>query len=607
MSGSRRSVTLQIVNPGGRGFVNALILFVGLIICLVFPVVNCAAQPVAIQRSASVYTPGSLLTVTNTLSYTGSLVSLLWRPQLPAAWSNLAVTVVGDGSPEYRLGEILFTGNLPAGTLIFSYSFIVPTNAAGIQTLRADYEYQLAGMINPATRSVSPEPLVYLPGNSDQTVYAVQQAPTTYLPGDTLFVTNTVVFNGALASLLIRPTIPPLWNLISVTGDGHPEWMGGEIVFTGLLPTNAVKVIYGVTAPTNASGSQSFYSEVEYQLNGMINPALTYGVPDPLVLSLKTNVSTLAAQQTADSSYIPVGILQVTNQFTYSGSLISVLLRPLLPSGWIITNVSGDANPEFSSGEIVFTGTLHSNRFQVLYSVAIPTNATGPLTLRAELEYQFNEMVNPVLMMVTPDPLVIPYTAPGPTVRARQSAPSFYQTNVSYRITNVFEHSDPLSSLLWRPSLPSGWTFVSVTGSGNPEWFYGEVVFTGSLSTNPLVWVCELQPPTSATNYYTFRGEVEYQVTGMVNPASVYASPDALLLRPVPAKPRLTNTVFSSVSQSMNFTLAGETGLVYQVWMSTNLAQWQPYLLLTNTTGTVQHEEPILRTISGRFFKTSVQ
>lgn len=115
-------------------------------------------QPVATQQTSASYPAGALLGATNSFSYSGTLWSLLWRPQLPAGWT--IVSVSGTGNPELQSGEIVWTGTMPASPIQMAYTVQVPAHASGGQNLRGEVEYQLAGMVNPATFYASPDPLI---------------------------------------------------------------------------------------------------------------------------------------------------------------------------------------------------------------------------------------------------------------------------------------------------------------------------------------------------------------------------------------------------------------------------------------------------------------
>ena len=113
--------------------------------------------PTATQATVAAYTAGGVMSVTNTLSYSGQLWSLLWRPHLPNAW--VVTSVSGTGNPELEAGDIVWTGTLPASPIQMIYWVQVPAGARGSYSVRGEVEYQLSGMVNPANLYASPDPL----------------------------------------------------------------------------------------------------------------------------------------------------------------------------------------------------------------------------------------------------------------------------------------------------------------------------------------------------------------------------------------------------------------------------------------------------------------
>jgi len=89
-----------------------------------------------------------------------------------------------------------------------------------------------------------------------------------------------------LLSLLWEPSLPTQWNLLAVSGDGHPEIRSNAqaIVFTSLLTNNPVRFQFLVSVPPGEEGPKQFRGYVEYQLDNMINPTSIWANPDPLLV-----------------------------------------------------------------------------------------------------------------------------------------------------------------------------------------------------------------------------------------------------------------------------------------------------------------------------------
>src|SRR5205823_3337766 len=111
-----------------------------------------------------------------------------------------------------------------------------------------------------------------------------------------------------------------------------------------------------------------------------------------------------------------------------------------------------------------------------------------------------------------------------------QRAAAIYRMGSVLSITNMFVYTNTLQSLLWRPHLPAGWTLLSASGDGNPEMNSGDIVWTGTLPPSPIRMVSQVQVPLGEGGPKQLRGEVEYQFSGLANPATGYATPDPLVV-----------------------------------------------------------------------------
>ncbi len=92
--------------------------------------------------------------------------------------------------------------------------------------------------------------------------------------------------------------------------------------------------------------------------------------------------------------------------------------------------------------------------------------------------------------------------------------------------------SRQLTALLCRPTLPSGWTLSSVSGDGSPEIQLGEIVFTGTLQNNPIRFTYVCAVPSGHTGEKQIASAIEYQLDGMANPSTVWATPNPLTANP---------------------------------------------------------------------------
>jgi len=68
--------------------------------------------------------------------------------------------VSGDGNPEAKGEEILWTGAIPPSPIRMEYEVEVPAGETGPQEIRGQVEWQLPGHVNPVSSLATPAALV---------------------------------------------------------------------------------------------------------------------------------------------------------------------------------------------------------------------------------------------------------------------------------------------------------------------------------------------------------------------------------------------------------------------------------------------------------------
>ena len=81
--------------------------------------------------------------------------------------------------------------------------------------------------------------------------------------------------------------MPAGWSVESVQADGKPEWVGGELVWTGALPPSPVRVVYAAHVPLTEVGRREVGGYGECWQAGMDNPAALTTEAGPLVLEAR--------------------------------------------------------------------------------------------------------------------------------------------------------------------------------------------------------------------------------------------------------------------------------------------------------------------------------
>ncbi|NEX15357.1 MAG: hypothetical protein C1943_01655 [Halochromatium sp.] len=296
-----------------------------------------ATQDLTATQSAERYVPGMLLTVTGQFNDRSGAVaqSLGWVPELPSGWE--VVSAVGDGQPQVNNNSILFTGNLQL-PIDFRYHISVPITASGAASLRAQVRYQSDAMINPITLTAAPDPLVL-----DQ--HPIDRHSADY---------------------------------------GDPGWQ------IDLDEANRVLAYWRAQAyHSNPAGLDGYAPGERQWTTGQARTR----TPDGTEPSLQTS------QGASPDAYTAGRPLTITNAVGQTGDapILSLIWTPTLPSGWAITEVSGEGAPELSpeGDAILFSANELSLPLRFSYQVQVPITASGPQAITAALQYHRAGMRNP--------------------------------------------------------------------------------------------------------------------------------------------------------------------------------------------------------------------
>lgn len=431
----------------------------------------------------------------------------------------------------------------------------------------------LQGSQNPATLTMQGNKTVsavFEPVTNPTGDLTATQSCTGYnSPGNTTMTGRIAYTTGKkLLSLKWTSQLPTGWQLASVSGNGSPEIQQGEIVWTGTLTDNPVLVTINLTVPTAQTGEKAIYSTVEYQLEGMINPAQVAATPTPL------NVAPIS-YHSADFR---------DQRWVIDGTEMNRVLSYWRAGAYHIEPLGSDG---YAAGTGTTTGNRHSADYRETFWVLDGTEVNRVLSYWRAGAYHV-EPLGADGYAAGPKPTsIIAYRslsqgwvpASSGTISASHSGPAQYTAGGTLRITNQVTYTGTLWSLLWRVNLPNGWQLLSVEGNGNPESQGTEVLWTGSIPSSPIQWVYTLQVPASSQGNQSIRGEVEYQLAGEVNPSSLYAQPDPLVLTGagIP-EPSLEINLHAGV------VINGLAGHAYQIECSTNVADPQSWKALCNLT-----------------------
>ena len=385
------------------------------------------------------------------------LLSLVWKPALPPGWG--VVSAVGDGAPAVGPdGSILFQAQyLTNSPLQFSYAISVPAGVTTAQPIGGTAVFLLDdGMGNERALPALPDPVFSLP----RTFHSEDC--------DTNWVIDSVEAGRVLAYWRAQA-----YHLDPSTCDGYAPGVGFQ---QGSLCSADYRAPFWSIDGTEVNRVLAYWRAGFYRAdtNGPEGFSASAGPPatQPLV----------RFQQQAPPQYQAGATLLVTNVVTYTNTALSLLVRPVLPAGWTITNLLADGAPEKVNGEIVWTGAaLPDNRVQVVYVVNVPSGEAGAKQIRNEVEYQMAGMANPANL-----------SADAATLQPIQTVPPSMQFASIHRLANgsvqlsmtgnvvgsvTVQWTSALQGGAWTtltslPSLNTTVLYTDTTAAGQPARFY---------------------------------------------------------------------------------------------------------------------------------------
>jgi hypothetical protein len=314
--------------------------------------------------------------------------------------------------------------------------FVVVTNTFGAVT---SAPAAVLTVIVPPSIVTQPESASVVPGtNVAFSVAATGTAPLEYqwrrngvgLPGatnDSVTLTNvqssdvghyTVVVGNAGGSVTSAPAIltvlgPPVIvagpvsqsvlagaNVsLSVTAGGSPP-LGYQWRFNGAdMPGQTGSIL---SLPAVQPSSAGDYTVVVSNVVGVVTST------PPAHLT----VITFAATQAGLPAYQSPGPFTISCRVDYAfdRTLFFLSWQPTLPPGWTLQSAAGDANPQISGGQVIFSGAL-PNPLNFTYTASVPAGQTGPKEVFGGALYFLSGMSSTAFAPASPNPLVADHGA----------------------------------------------------------------------------------------------------------------------------------------------------------------------------------------------------
>jgi hypothetical protein len=191
------------------------------------------------HSAPSFYSPGGLVTVTNSVQYSGSLLSLVWRPALPAGWTLQSVS--GDGSPELGIGDITWTSpSLPPSPIHFNYVVQVAPGDTGLKQIRGEVDYMLPGSVTALQTFANPDPLTF----NANAVASILISSITRLSNGAIQLGLQGTTSGNVRVQYSPAAQPTSWNTLVTLPP-----LAGSAVFTDTTATNSAVRFYRLVSP----------------------------------------------------------------------------------------------------------------------------------------------------------------------------------------------------------------------------------------------------------------------------------------------------------------------------------------------------------------------
>jgi hypothetical protein len=509
-----------------------------------------------------------------------SLIALLWRPILPSGWS--LHSVAGQASPEIDAGDgtIVFLGssadlNTP-NPLVFSYWVSVPAGVTGPQTIRAEAEYQTAGMVNPLTITIFPDPLPLPELHTFEVISAeahCDPAPGIYtnVHGTALSASVTAPFTEgtrtfACTGWTLSGSDPAAGTTHEVAFDLNQDAvLTWQWVAPLITPEGSVAVTMDEDGdptawqpPAGLAASEPYRPSLEESLEWTLKTAPANGTT---TVSGTGTTPTISYAPAADWSGNDAFVVQVADGLGgFDTVTVNVTVKPVNDAP-VLAPIGDQRTDIFTP--LIFTATATDKENDTLtFSLDQASIDAGMRIDPVSGVFEWTPTAEQAGAAFAEFSVTVTVTDNGTAPDNQSDSETFTITLDSSRATHAVSgyvagqtmtvectfayptEGRQLLSLLWRPELPDGWKVGAASGDGQPiyESSDGAVVFFGDLQANPVVFQYVVQVPENVQGTNAIGGLIEYQLSGMVNPSTVRAQPDPL---PVPMLLTLPELVVS--------------------------------------------------------------
>ena len=460
-------------------------------------IVYKTSDPITAQHSSNEYLPGSNVTLSNSISYTGTFSSIKYLIEIPQNWQMDSTslgedqyTVLSNGNIEYSWKNL----ESELGQLIsFNCTLAVPYGETGDKSIQSLVSYQLEN--NTAMDEYAePNPLII--AQKEQYYNMTVQ----YGENGSASVNHSIVSHGNSVEFQILPDEG--YQIDQLTINGQPQSITGQYYRIEhatqdiQLITTFKRIEYDISVNIGENGTVQPGSQTVYygdSVTFQIFPDRGYSVSEVLVnsesIQITNNILVLAsikkdqtisvsfekipetvtANHQTDPFFIPGQDVNISLDINYTGFLTALGFEIQLPEGFVYNslNVITGQFPEISYNPLTQKLSFAWYKFEtesisLTYKLNSSQDALGDFEVSGSLMYRFTDQQE------TEEPKVIQTTAVNVSGQ-HQNLTGPYVPGKTISVQNSVNYSGNFSHMALDVSIPDGWKYVGIAGETIPD------------------------------------------------------------------------------------------------------------------------------------------
>ncbi len=303
-----------------------------------------------------------------------------------------------------------------------------------------------------------------------QDTLTVAQTGANYTPGENYTLTVDIAYTGTLTSLGMEVALPDGWDFVSSDANFSFSKVANGKFEAGWIaaPASPIKLALTLKVPANADGLKDLVTKAIYTRTAGTQEE--FATPNPLQVrssGVTPSGDTLKATHSA-GTYVPGGNLTVTAKIEYTGTVGSAGMTITLPTGWAFVSAQGAQGRINTAGklELFWPDKLPTSPVDFTYTVKAPATAVGTQEISALVTY-YRTAGEEAPVVVTQDPLKV---LAGELYLNMTHSTGAYVAGEPLTVGNQIVYTGTLASLGVEVTLPTGWTYVSSSGDGPPNY-----------------------------------------------------------------------------------------------------------------------------------------